>query len=307
MRLKPPTKQLLRIPHLLVGGEVNLSKHIPTWAWCSLAANAVLLFLVAILLIADYKLPEDTQANAKTDTTTNSISSAQLSPLFGEARTELLAIGRDHKWTYEQWVEQLQREAIAAAKNRPTRLTILLGDSLSLWFPSKLLPTNRTWLNQGISGETSNGLLKRLYVFDSTMPETIFVMIGINDLIHEVDDKTILLNQKRMIRQLKSVHPGTQVVVQSILPHNGEAATWEGRDRLLRLPNKRIRKINRSLKALADAEGAFFLNLYPLFTDTQGFLRSELSTDGLHLNEKGYQIWSIALQMYSGMRLGEPH
>lgn len=285
----------------------TFSRDFPTWVWCSLAANGLLSLTVAMLVITDYKLPEDPQASATTtSTTTSSIESNRPRPLFGAARTELLAIGRNHKWTYEQWVEQLQREAIAAANNRPDRLTVLVGDSLSLWFPSKLLPWNRTWLNQGISGETSTGLLRRLYLFDSTRPETIFVMIGINDLVHGADDRTILANQRRIIRQLRAVHPGSQVVVQSILPHSGEAATWESRDRLLQLSNSRIRKINGSLKALADAEGAFFLNLHPLFTDAQGFLKSELSTDGLHLNDRGYQVWSTAIKMYSKMRLEEP-
>ena len=285
----------------------TFSRDFPTWVWCSLAANGVLSLTVAMLIVTNYKLPPDPKVSAVvTSTTVNSIKSNRPSPLFGEARTELLAIGRNHKWTYQQWVEQLQREAIAAANNRPERLTILVGDSLSLWFPSKLLPWDRNWLNQGISGETTVGLLKRLYLFDSTRPETIFVMIGINDLLHGVDNRIILANQRKIISQLRTVHPGSQIVVQSILPHSGESANWEGRDRLLQLSNSRIRKVNRSLKALADAEGAFYLNLYPLFTDAQGFLRSELSTDGLHLNDEGYQVWSTAIKMYSKIRLEQP-
>ena len=285
----------------------TFSRDFPTWVWCSLAANGLLSLTVAMLIVTNYKLPPDPKVSAVvTSTTVNSIKSNRPSPLFGEARTELLAIGRNHKWTYQQWVEQLQREAIAAANNRPERLTILVGDSLSLWFPSKLLPWDRNWLNQGISGETTVGLLKRLYLFDSTRPETIFVMIGINDLLHGVDNRIIIANQRRIISQLRTVHPGSQIVVQSILPHSGESANWEGRDRLLQLSNSRIRKVNRSLKASADAEGAFYLNLYPLFTDAQGFLRSELSTDGLHLNDEGYQVWSTAIKMYSKIRLEQP-
>lgn len=285
----------------------TFSRDFPTWVWCSLAANGLLSLTVAMLIVTNYKLPPDPKVSAVvTSTTVNSIKSNRPSPLFGEARTELLAIGRNHKWTYQQWVEQLQREAIAAANNRPERLTILVGDSLSLWFPSKLLPWDRNWLNQGISGETTAGLLKRLYLFDSTRPETIFVMIGINDLLNGVDNQKIMANQRKIISQLRTVHPGSQIVVQSILPHSGELATWEGRDRLLQLSNSRIRKINRSLKALADDEGAFYLNLYPLFTNAQGLLRSELSTDGLHLNDKGYQVWSTAIKMYIKIRLEQP-
>jgi lysophospholipase L1-like esterase len=35
-----------------------------------------------------------------------------------------------------------------------------------------------------------------------------------------------------------------------------------------------------------------------LLIDDQGNIRGEYSTDGLHLNEKGYLIWSTALQIH---------
>ncbi len=95
---------------------------------------------------------------------------------------------------YQQWLDILSQEAQAAATKAPARLTILAGDSLSLWFPTDLLPTSQNWLNQGISGETSYGLLRRLKLFDQTRPEQILVMIGINDLIQGVRDATLLAN-----------------------------------------------------------------------------------------------------------------
>jgi lysophospholipase L1-like esterase len=79
------------------------------------------------------------------------------------------------------------------------------------------------------------------------------------------------------------------------LPHGGKNVTWEGRDRLLAVPNKRIRKINEQLKAIAEDEGVTYLDLYPLFADSDGNLNTELSTDGLHLSPKGYLIWRNAL------------
>ncbi|MDY7021970.1 MAG: GDSL-type esterase/lipase family protein, partial [Cyanobacteriota bacterium] len=104
-------------------------------------------------------------------------------------------------------------------------------------------------------------------------------------------------------RDLRWVHPDTQIVVQSILPHSAEAATWESRDRLLAIPNSRIRLLNRKLEALATAEGALYLNLHPLFTDEDGKLRPELSTDGLHLNNNGYLVWKSGIQLFSQLKL----
>ncbi|AFZ20663.1 lysophospholipase L1-like esterase [Allocoleopsis franciscana PCC 7113] len=204
-------------------------------------------------------------------------------------------LGPRHLLNYQQWVELLGREADVVARQQPKHLTILAGDSLSLWFPSEILPPERTWLNQGISGETSKGLLNRLALFDKTEPEMIFVMIGINDLIRGITDETILANQELIIRYLRRSHPRSKIVVQSILPHSAESVTWEGRDRLLAIPNPRIRELNERLRAIAKEENVIFLDLYPLFADTDGNLKTELSTDGLHLNPQGYFVWRNAL------------
>jgi lysophospholipase L1-like esterase len=204
-------------------------------------------------------------------------------------------LGPRHQLNYQQWVELLGQEAEVAARQQPKHLTILAGDSLSLWFPNEMLPPERIWLNQGISGETSKGLLNRLELFDQTQPDAILVMIGINDLIRGIQDETILANQQLILRYLRRVHPQATIVVQSILPHSAQKVTWEGRDRLLAIPNRRIQKLNQQLQAIAEQENVVYLDLYPLFADTEGNLKTELSTDGLHLNSQGYGVWRNAL------------
>jgi lysophospholipase L1-like esterase len=275
-------------------------KTIPTWVLLSLISNGVLLFAVVLLLMRGETLPENSQANASV--MSNTVETDSLADL-DDRQTASPRIGPRHQWTYQEWVAQLEREAEAVAIDPPKHLTVLAGDSLSLWFPPDLLPTGRTWLNQGISGETSTGLLKRLKALDMTQPETVFIMIGINDLIRGIDDQTLLNNYREIVRDLRWVHPNTQIVVQSILPHSAEKATWEGRDRLLAIPNSRIRQLNRELEAIAIAEGAVYLNLHPLFTDEQGKLQPELSTDGLHLNDRGYLVWKSGIQLFSLLKL----
>lgn len=209
------------------------------------------------------------------------------------------------KLTYKQRFAVLKQEANLAVQNRPQYLTVLVGDSLSDWFPAEVLPPERTWLNQGIAGETSSGLLKRLHLFERTQPETIFVMIGINDLFQGATDEKILENQRQIVRYLRRVHPHSQIVIQAILPYSIEGSNWGG-DRLLTVSNVRIRQLNHQLKAIALAEGVKYLDLHPLFTDAQGNLRPDLSTDGLHLNHQGYLVWRSALEMYYSQLNLEP-
>jgi lysophospholipase L1-like esterase len=188
--------------------------------------------------------------------------------------------------TYEQWKDLLAQEAKAVAVGQgSSRLSILVGDSLSQWFPSEQLPKGQFWLNQGISGDTSSGILQRLSVFSQTRPQAVYVMAGINDLRRGATDETILNNIHQIIGNLQQSHPHAQIVVESILP-----------TRLPAIGNSRIRYLNRQIAALTRQEGVEYLNLHPLFTDFDGNLRQNLTTDGLHLSQRGYQIWQWALQ-----------
>ena len=187
--------------------------------------------------------------------------------------------------THEQWKLLLEQEAKAVAKGQGSnRLAILVGDSLSLWFPSQWLPYGQLWLNQGISGENSGQILKRLSAFAKTRADTIYVMAGTNDLRQGASDRVILDNIRQIVRRLRSNHPQAQVVVQSILP-----------TRLSAIPNQRIYNLNQQIAAIAQQEGTGFLNLYSLFADEQGQLQQDLTTDGIHLTHRGYQVWQEAL------------
>jgi len=259
---------------------------LPRWVYVSLAVNAMLLLLLLQLWTRQYWLRR-------------AMTLMQPSSAMAQAFTvSAPSLGPRHQLNYPQWINLLTQEAEAIAAQDPEHLSILLGDSISLWFPPDLLLSGQVWLNQGISGETSTGLLQRLDLLDRTNPDTILVMIGINDLLRGETDDTIVSNHRQIIRYLIDTHPDSQVVVQSILPHAGEQATWEGRDRLLALPNQRIQALNQQIAAIADEEGVRFLDLYPLFTDNQGNLPMDLSTDGLHLNRDGYLVWRSGLQMY---------
>jgi lysophospholipase L1-like esterase len=265
------------------------AKPFPLWGFFLLATNGILMLAIVVLIIRQHQLTHAL-------TLDNSPEPTKINP---ERQSFVPELGPRHQLSYQKWQEILKQEAQVVAEKPPEKLTILAGDSLSLWFPPDLLPEDRHWLNQGISGETSQGLLKRLNYFDSTKPEIIFVMIGINDLLRGISDKEILNNQQTIISYLRRKHPKTKIFLQSILPHSAEQSTWEGKDKLLKVPNSRIRKLNQELQKIADQQGVKYLNLYPLFSDQTGNLSLDFTTDGLHLNPQGYTVWRTALKIYS--------
>ncbi|NEP01416.1 MAG: acylhydrolase [Symploca sp. SIO2E9] len=190
------------------------------------------------------------------------------------------------KPTYRQWQRLLEEEAKAVNFGQGSnRLAILVGDSLSLWFPSQQLPGSQFWLNQSISGENSGQVLNRLSAFSQTKPDTIYVMVGTNDLRQGKSDRVILGNIRQIVQRLRRNHPQSQVIVQSILP-----------TRLKAIPNQRIRNLNQQIAMVAQQESAGYLNLNSWFVDQQDQMQLNLTTDGVHLNRRGYEVWQEALQ-----------
>ena len=188
--------------------------------------------------------------------------------------------------THQQWLELTAQEARVMAKSQGTNpLTVLLGDSLLLWFPPELLPNQGFYLNQGISGDTTAGVLNRLSVLGQTRPQVIHLMVGINDLRRGKSDQEILSNLQQIMQRLRQQHPQTQIFVHSILP-----------TRLASIPSDRIQHLNQRLVTLTQQEGVSYLNLEANFVDAQGYLRRELTTDGVHLNLQGYMTWQSAIQ-----------
>lgn len=269
---------------------------IPSWAALSLIMNGLLFgSLLAVWqeqTASSELLTSEPLANA-------SVTDAAITDMV----MELPRPAGGRKLSYQQWVDVLAQEARSMLVKHPEHLTVLLGDSLSLWFPGELMPGRRVWLNQSISGEKTQGLLDRLDLMKDNDVESVFLMIGINDLIWGKTDEEIVANYQEIVLRLKEDHPKAQIVVQSILPHGGENSTWESRDKLLALQGDRIVSLNNTLKTIAAENNAYYLDLYPIFVTGEGDLRDDLTTDGLHLNRQGYLVWRSAIALYAQLEL----
>lgn len=188
--------------------------------------------------------------------------------------------------TYEQWRDLLAQESKVVSRRSSDRdLAILLGDSLSLWFPCDRLQSSRIWLNQGISGDTTWNILARLPDLAETRPSEIYLMAGVNDLKMGAGDAEIVWNTERIIARLQEMHPNTKIIVESILP-----------TRSPRIPNDRIAGINAQLKAISQRAGAGYLDLHAEFAAQDGQILPEYTTDGVHLSAQGYAAWQSVFQ-----------
>lgn len=209
--------------------------------------------------------------------------------LYTRIPTDQFAVqwrGATRQPTYEDWKALLAQEAqVMAGSQGSNRLTVMLGDSLLMWYPTEQLPRDRFVLNQGISGDTTQGVLQRLSYLDRTSPTDIHVMAGINDLKNGAADQEVLTRLQQIMQQLRQHHPQAQIYVHSLLP-----------TRLANLPATRIQHFNQRLSFISQQQNVRYLDLAPYFADTDGNLQQSLTTDGLHLNAQGYANWQRAIQ-----------
>lgn len=135
--------------------------------------------------------------------------------------------------------------------------------------------------NRGIAGDTTDGILARLNEITFYKPEKVFLLIGINDLFHNPDAvEKIHENILKIVAEINTKSPNSQIFVQTILPTTTE--------NLIR----KIKNLNATLKSSAFEKPFTFINLHQRFVLLDGKMNMDFSTDGVHLNEKGYEIWS---------------
>ena len=152
---------------------------------------------------------------------------------------------------------------------------------------------NKNVRNRGIIGDEVMGVYDRLHQILPGHPAKLFLLIGVNDVSHDLTTDTIVGMIRVTVERIQKESPDTKLYLQSLLPINESF----GRYKRLAGKTNMIPEINKQLEELATAKGLTYINLFPLFTEKgSNVLRAELTTDGLHLKEEGYKIWVKAIR-----------
>ena len=147
--------------------------------------------------------------------------------------------------------------------------------------------------NRGIIGDEVMGIYDRLHQILPGHPAKLFLLIGVNDISHDLAPDSIVDMIRMTVERIRKESPDTKLYLQSLLPFNESF----GRYKKLTGKTDMVPEINSRLEAFAKEEGIAYINLFPLFTEKgTNVLRSELTGDGLHLNEDGYKIWVKAIK-----------
>ena len=176
---------------------------------------------------------------------------------------------------------------------RPAKAIVFVGDSMTDegdW--SRLFPKVNT-VNRGIGGDTTLGLLNRLDTIVDLNPEKIFLMIGTNDLCFNRSIEETIESYNQILKTLHEKLPHSAIYIESVLPFNDEIFPS-----VYLRTNPNILQLNDELRKLAEKYGDEYIDLVPVFQDEAGRLPQELTSDGLHLNERGYELWHRQIEPF---------
>lgn len=172
---------------------------------------------------------------------------------------------------------------------------IFLGNSITNGCEWHELLDNPNVKNRGISSDVAMGVYDRLEPIVQGKPAKIFLMIGINDVSHDLSTDSIVGNIARIVRKIRHDSPATQLYIQSMLPTNDSF----GQYRKIVGKAPQIIEINQRLKQLAPAEQCTYIDLYSHLTAPGSTdLNPTYTNDGLHLLGDAYLVWKEVLQPY---------
>jgi lysophospholipase L1-like esterase len=174
---------------------------------------------------------------------------------------------------------------------------VFMGDSITdSWddprydgfFPGK------PYINRGISGQTTPQMLIRFRPdVIALQPKVVVLLAGTNDIAGNTGPMTLANIEDNLasMSELARAH-GIRVVLAALLPISDYEQNKEGQPiiRTVQRPPAQIKALNEWMRKYASENHLTFLDYYSALADDKGFLKAELSEDGLHPNRQGYAV-----------------
>lgn len=203
-----------------------------------------------------------------------------------------------NRYQLRESVLERMLEIIQQQKSYQKGGTVFYGDSITQGFDvEKYMGDLGNVYNCGIGGITSSVLLN--FIDEGVIkyePSRVFIMIGTNDLgnTEMSSPRNIALHVKEMVEIIHYNLPQCQIHVVSCIPclekYHGYKVTPGIRS------NDILKMVFKEYKKMIPYDYVHFINVYPALCNKKGQPIEEYFKDGLHINEKAYQIYAQTLK-----------
>jgi lysophospholipase L1-like esterase len=117
-------------------------------------------------------------------------------------------------------------------------------------------------------------------------PDSIFILVGSNDIAQGYSATKFTDNYGELIDDLQSGCPNAKIYVQSIFP---VTSAYENKNKSL--TNEKIDDFNTALQSMCGEKGVQFVNVAASLKGADGVLPSDSSSDGMHIKKASYIKW----------------
>lgn len=179
---------------------------------------------------------------------------------------------------------------------------VMLGDSLTEggdWatYFKEWLPEGISVVNRGIVGDDAPGIYDRLHQILPYNPKKIFLLVGVNDISHQITSDSVLVDIERVVKTITEQCPNTTLYIQSLLPYNFEKCIYKTMNQQDKTMT--IIRVNKGLKKMARKYNLKYIYLFDLLKGHNSIhMDPQFTNDGLHINQQAYKIWANALKKY---------
>jgi lysophospholipase L1-like esterase len=171
---------------------------------------------------------------------------------------------------------------------------VFLGDSITyLGNFSKAFPLVLT-SNQGVGGNTTEDVLKRIGPILASNPSKIFLRVGINDLQAGILPCEYEKTYTQLVNAILT-NPSANKPRLYLLPICPIGKPFDAYHKNIRA---RIRNYNMFIMSVASKNGLAMSWDYSDLVDSYSWLRKDLWCDGIHLSPKGYEMVFASLRSY---------
>ena len=176
---------------------------------------------------------------------------------------------------------------------------VLMGDSITdnLHNTARFGPffPGKPYLNRGIGGQVTPQMLLRFYPdVVALQPKAVVIFAGTNDIGGNIGPVPLEVTENNLAAMADIARAnGIKVILASVTPVGdlpGKPPMTTGR------PPESILTLNRWIKAFAAKNGMVYLDYFAATVDAQGWLRAEMTEDGLHPTAKGYEVMNPLLE-----------
>ena len=184
-------------------------------------------------------------------------------------------------------------DKLSQLKNGEERI-VFLGNSITIGW-EETHPEffeNTTYVNRGISGQTTPQMLVRFYadVIDIGAT-TVVILAGTNDIAGNTGPMSIdmILNNLKSMTDIALAN-NVKVILCSVLP--AYDYPWSPNKN----PNIKIPKLNSKIKRYAKKSGVHYLDYFKALDNGNNGINKEFSYDGVHLTLEGYKVLEPLLE-----------